>query len=103
MLSNQLSFTSQFIQQNVPKSTHRIMVLSTQTRDRETRLNPGFQSNESFPWQPIQIRPNPNHQQTNFPINTQIFGKSQNVSKPTNNISQNLHPCTDLVYNLGNL
>lgn len=79
MINNQITFKSHFHQvtdQPRPAPMHKPIANFTQP-----------QPPRPFPSQPILVKPQMSKIHTQFPTNRQVFGKPQNVFKPTNNHS----------------
>lgn len=87
MINNQLSFRHQISHPPMPFKPQPKPTTHSTPLQPPTNANvfaPRFQQNTSFPRQPIHVQPRWNQPQ-HFPTNRQVFGKPQNVFKPTNN------------------
>lgn len=88
LINNQISFKSHF-NQNV--NPHKSLPKPSSTpfsqfhpQSQNYNYPRHQQINKPFPSQPINIQPQMNRFQRQFPTNSRVFGKPQNVFKPTN-------------------
>lgn len=92
MINNQISFKTHFSQTtNPPRTLPNTSLTFPQSQNHNNTRHQ--QISRPFPSQPINIQPQMNKVQRQFPTNSRVFGKpQQNVFKPTNNTSNFARP-----------
>lgn len=75
--------------QNYYNPTHSQNYFTSPFQQQPRPMTFPQQQNSRFPRGPVNIQRHPNPPAQRFPTNTQVFGRPQNVWKPTPNTSQN--------------